>query len=324
MPAQTIDEVKLDLVKGFSAKIQGSKFYEDYAKIASYLSNPAAYIPALLKLEMQMKTKFTAALKLAYPTLKLNKANANDFDFLQKQYVGHALKQPKTSWSNDLVFAENAVRGFKKLLTSCLEANEREHDFNVPGTNVAIDIIVGLPAKFNDLLKDRRPFKDVGAGKEHGEHSHRIQWYLITQMGTGHPWGTLKEPAALIYEKLPGWNTKYTAHPEIFRKQRDFYMWEFLVDRDGVPSNAAMIPFKTLEQTDFRAPSNLNRWLISEQAALTFPFLNTCLRERWEKRSGMDPVTYFAKKALNNTEVNDALFKEIMDYILKNGILTRH
>jgi len=28
-----------------------------------------------------------------------------------------------------------------------------------------------------------------------------------------------------------------------------------------VPSNAAIIPFKTLEQSDFRAPSNLNRWL---------------------------------------------------------------
>lgn len=42
---------------------------------------------------------------------------------------------------------------------------------------------------------------------------------------------------------------------------RPFFLWEFLVDRDGVPSNAAIIPFKTLEQSDFRAPSNLNRWL---------------------------------------------------------------
>jgi hypothetical protein len=42
------------------------------------------------------------------------------------------------------------------------------------------------------------------------------------------------------------------------------------------PSNADIIPFKTAHQSDFRAPSNLNRWL-SEGRLPQYPLLTAVL-----------------------------------------------
>ena len=88
----------------------------------------------------------------------------------------------------------------------------------------------------------------MDGSKRVADDSERVQWYLITKLGT------LNHAVADIYASLPPWKTAKIG-------PRPFFLWEFLVDRDGVPSNAAIIPFKTLEQSDFRAPSNLNRWL---------------------------------------------------------------
>ena len=72
-------------------------------------------------------------------------------------------------------------------------------------------------------------------------------------------------------------------------------MWEFLVDRDGVPSNADIIPFKTAHQSDFRAPSNLNRWL-SDGRLPQYPLLAAVLADRWRRREHYMMDEYLAKK----------------------------
>jgi hypothetical protein len=72
-------------------------------------------------------------------------------------------------------------------------------------------------------------------------------------------------------------------------------MWEFLVDRDGVPTNAAVIPFKTADQQDFRAPSNVNRWL-KDGRTQGLELLEACLTDRWKRRSGAVFDVYMAKK----------------------------
>lgn len=311
MPAQSIEEVKVDMVKFFGERVRKSKFFEDYARIGSFLSNPVQYGFALAKLEAKLQKKFLERVAVQYPHINVGMLNKNDNRYVQQQYMANALKKPRQSWSTDLVGAEKAVKQLKKLLTTVLVTNEAKHGFG------AADIIVGFPANFNDLLKARKPFKDISAGHEHGEHSHRIHWFLVSQMTT------LTNPVALIYEKLPGWFAKDPRQPT----ERNFYMWEFLVDRDGEPSNAAIIPFKTTEQKDFRAPSNLNRWLCSIEAIERYPWLNACLRHRWDKRAESNLLFYVARKvlgihAVRMNDIDDDAFNKAQA-IIANGILTR-
>lgn len=323
MPAQTTEEVKKDLVTFFSEKIKASKFYDDYAAIASFLSDPRQYGPALRKLDTEMEELYVHRLARTFPKHDVPKLYAqkdlkNDFKYLQGAYKNSALSAPRKTWDADLVEAEKAIQQFKKLLTDTLAINEERHGFRIAADNPATDIIVGLPRGFNDLLRSKRPFKDIGAGHEHGEYSHRIQWYLITQMDS------LKTGAATIYEKLPGWSTKYTE----YTSPRNFYMWEFLVDRDGVPSNAAVIPFKTLEILDFRAPSNVNRWLCDMAQSTTYSWLHSSLKRRWDKRSAENLVLYVGKKLLkknfqNMRDIDDSDFEKIQGMITGDAIIQR-
>lgn len=323
MPAQTLEEVKLDLIKYFGNKISDSIFYDDYAAIASYLSDPKQYGDALRKLNDKMEKLYVSRIDKEYPSYRIsqlhkNKELTNDFSYLQKAHLSSQLSKDRKTWDSDLVEAEKAVKQFSKLLTEVLAKNEHKHGFGIAENNPAIDIIVGLPAKFNDLLRNKKPFKDIGAGHEHGEYSHRIQWYLITQMKG------LKNAPAYIYEKLPGWSTRHTQ----YINPRPFYMWEFLVDRDGVPTNAAVIPFKTAEQQDFRAPSNVNRWLCDMAQSQTYSWLHACLKKRWDKRSAQNLVLYVAKKMLKKTVLNmndlsNEEFEKIQKFILDDAIIKR-
>jgi hypothetical protein len=314
MPAQTIEEVKTDMVKYFGERVRASKYFEDYARIGSYLSDRKQYKPALGTLDCAMAWKFMRRLQMACPGIDLRKTGNLEREYLQVSHViGRPLRPPKALNADIKDAGAKALALFKKLLTECLAENERTHDFDVAEDNV-VDLVVGLPLKFNELLKARKPFKDVGAGKEHGEYSHRIQWYLISKMTT------LQHPVAEIYEKLPGWFAKDPKNAS----SRNFYMWEFLVDRDGVPSNASSIIYKTEEQRDFRAPSNLNRWLTSNEAAVRFSWLHTWLKRRWDKREGQDLIQYIATKILKAPyrEVADKPFNAAFA-TYQEGIVTR-
>jgi hypothetical protein len=326
MPPQTISDVKIDLVKYFSERITASKFYDDYAAIASYLSDPQQYSLALKKLNDEMEVLYSHRLERAYPFYARHAAafathfvNQNDYRYLNKAYKTN---KPRELWEREQIQAEQAIQQFKKLLTETLAKNELKHGFTIADINPTTDIIVGLPERFNDLLRNKKPFKDIGAGYQHGEYSHRIQWYLITQIRN------LNNPAATIYEKLPGWSTKYVEEYSKPRTQRDFYMWEFLVDRDGVPTNAALIPFKTAEQTDFRAPSNLNRWLCDEVQSETYQWLHSSLKRRWDKRSAQILIVYVANKKFQKSyklmrDIPNEEFGICQEFIEKTAIITR-
>lgn len=323
MPAQNVEEVKIDLIEYFSEKISSSKFFDDYAAIGSYLSNPNKYGDALRKLDSDMEQLYVNRISKEYPSYDIpnaykEKELTQDFKYLQKSYLSNQLIKERETWNTDLVKAEKAIKQFSKLLTATLANNEQKHGFSIEEENPATDIIVGLPSRFNELLRQKKPFKDVGAGHAHGEYSHRIQWYLITQMEG------LQFTPAEIYKKLPGWSTRHTE----YTTPRNFYMWEFLVDRDGVPTNAAVIPFKTTEQQDFRAPSNVNRWLCDMAQSQTYSWLHACLKKRWDKRSAENLTLYVAKKLLkksvnNMRDLNDDEFNKIEQCILGEAIIKR-
>jgi hypothetical protein len=277
---ETITQVKQDLVKWFGEKITGSKFFDDYARIGSYLSDPSQYRNGLDQLEATLEQKVDQRVPpLLYPNWR------RGFMHLLAQTYRKLGSQRETVNRTGYTLEALALGAFHKVLTDALKENEIQNGFQVGAHDNKIDILIGFPegSEFNDFLRARQLFKDLSAGKEHGENSHRIQWYLVTKMGT------LTNPVTEIYSKLPGWRTPEPIGP------RRFYIWEFLVDRDGVPSNAVSIPFKTTDQSDFRAPSNLNRWL-SDGRLPQYRLLWSILAERWQRRDGYMMDQYLAKK----------------------------
>jgi hypothetical protein len=58
----------------------------------------------------------------------------------------------------------------------------------------------GLTAQaFLDNLRLKRPFKDYGANAEHGEFTHRIQWYAVSKNVFG------STPSADVFASLADW-----------------------------------------------------------------------------------------------------------------------
>jgi len=294
----SIDDVQLHLAETFP-DIANSPYFEDYARIGSYLSDPNQYRRALEQLHSDMEQRFNAnleriGLKDVYPKWKRGFRQ-----YLTTTYMTLSKSRPSLSPRRETAKRDTydgysiAIAAFRKILTDSLKANELQNGFHVGSNDDKIDILIGFPevidgkSEFNNFLRQKKLFKDLSAGKEHGENSHRIQWYLISKMGT------LSHAVANIYASLPPFRTiKRPTDP------RSFYLWEFLVDRDGVPSNAAVIPFKTKVQTDFRAPSNVNRCLYDGVAFPHLDLLIAVVNERWDRRDGFLAGNYLGKKVL--------------------------
>ena len=294
----SIEEVKQQLIEAFTEKIASSAYFEDFAKIGSYLSDPNQYRHGLGQLHADMEQRFNTRLDDLLNNDPVLKKLYPEWRAGFRQYLRGALPSlykslgheratiDRSKFSLDLI----AIQVFRKILTDSLKTNELKNNFRLGESDGKTDILIGFPdevvegrSEFNNFLRERKVFKDLSAGRQHGENSHRIQWYLITKLGT------LAHPAAEIYTKLPGWRTP-TGKP------RSFFLWEFLVDRDGVPTNADTIPFKTKDQTDFRAPSNVNRCLKEAKVFPQFDLLSTVLAERWARRKQYQPGDYLAKK----------------------------
>lgn len=321
----SVEKVKLDLIEAFTEKIRGSAYFEDFAKIGSYLSDPNQYRHGLEQLHADMEQRFNSQLDVLMnddPVLKKLYPNWRDGlrQFIRGIYSENFGLRRGTVDRKKFSLDWIAIQAYRKILTDSLKANELKNGFHLGKSDDKSDILIGFPdevvegkSEFNTFLREKKVFKDLSAGREHGENSHRIQWYLITKIGT------LAHSASEIYSKLPGWRTP-TGKP------RSFFLWEFLVDRDGVPTNASSIPFKTLDETDFRAPSNVNRCLKDGKVFPRLDLLINVLSERWGRRTGHQPGDYLAKKlfppeALKelSIETRDFLWDQVKSRVVHEG-----
>ncbi|HET9234663.1 MAG TPA: LirA/MavJ family T4SS effector [Candidatus Eisenbacteria bacterium] len=319
----SIDAVKKDLSKWFhgmtstslddwNGGIEDSPFFEDYARIGSYLSDPNQYRHALEQLHAEMEARLNRNLDEMFAAPLYPHWRNGFIQLLKSVYQKLDTRTRRMVDRGKVSMAQIAIAAFRNILTGPLEENERKNGFQVGTYGKKIDILIGSPTglEFNTFLRKKQVFKDLSAGKEHGENSHRIQWYLISKLGT------LANPVADIYASLPDWKTAKIG-------SRPFFLWEFLVDRDGVPSNAESIPFKTLHQSDFRAPSNVNRWLTDGRVP-DLDLLTLVLSNRWERRTGEAADVYLARKMKLNW--NDLLPEEQEEFskavVLKGQVPT--
>jgi hypothetical protein len=297
---ESLLQVQQHLANCFSPKFQISAHFPTYVSMGSFLSDPSQYCHALLKLEMLLEDARGArvdAIKFALERQHRIKIETRPLlELLQGIREGRHINTPIPK--DILVFVPFAKQLFSKLLSSVLFEWESQNGFTLDPKG-KVDILFGNPGRlFNDELKAGRPFKDVGAGAEHGEFTHRIQWFMV---GTG-----LQLPnTGDIYKDIAKWMTPAEQRSLDGRSQAKRFLWEFLFDRDGMPSNASSVAFQSVDKYDFRAPSNLNRFFMEPKSGC--PILAWCLQDRFNKRKIQNlTMEYIEKKAPANPEAQRA------------------
>jgi hypothetical protein len=123
---------------------------------------------------------------------------------------------------------------------------------------------------FRAQLRAGRHWKDPGVPGQHGEYTHRIQWYLLAQalrQEIGNP--------VTIFMKIGG-----VVDPNPENKPNG--LWDALFDRnDGAGDNKFKVQ-STI--TDGRSPESLTKFIIAEDNAEKWPLLHWFIKARLKKR----------------------------------------
>lgn len=167
---------------------------------------------------------------------------------------------------------------FANLLNGTLGRFEEAHGFAVYNIEERMKVITltgNLSSEgFGKTLAEGRPFKDY-VGRDHGVHTHRIQWYCLQFAGLKTTWLVDLYKHLGTYPKGTGWGATW----------RD--AWYVTFDRQKENLNNGQNLNLTLEPAqDFRRPETLNLYLLNE-GALKYDILNTCLSSI-NGKSGLD------------------------------------
>jgi len=119
-------------------------------------------------------------------------------------------------------------------------------------------------------------WKDVGASAQHGEFTHRLQWYVVAASGV-----IPKNKVGEVYRKVGAFRDQ--AKDADGFDQRD--LWARLCDRPN-PLKSKGMKGGTDKLTDFRSPENFNDYLRGPEGAKLCPLLNAFLSARFAKRAG--------------------------------------
>lgn len=245
-------------------------YFPDYANIGAFLSsaeNRPAIKKALENLEADMEGEIGGTWrffdKKTWATSHFN-----------KQRDSFAPKKTPVSPDSD----------FRALLTKALDKFERSHGFVVPAK---LPIFAGFVFGnvFKDTIKNRMHFKDIGAGVNHGEFTHRIQWYAAVKAGA---LVTVdKEDAGTVYGAIHRWLNKSPG-----KGARLLQLWNYIFDMN----TPLLGKGESLGKDDFRAPENFNLWLTGDAEPDFCPLLRSFLRTRMTKRQTFLIEDYFKKK----------------------------
>ncbi|RKG92183.1 LirA/MavJ family T4SS effector [Corallococcus terminator] len=100
---------------------------------------------------------------------------------------------------------ESADPKFKGALSGVLAASQARHGFavehrvTIASTGVATGGFANIKA-FANLQKTSQHFKDLNAGPEHGEFTHQIQWYIISEL-----WNAVQQEAERMFTYTYGY-----------------------------------------------------------------------------------------------------------------------
>ena len=148
-----------------------------------------------------------------------------------------------------------------------------------------------MPNEFRRLIEEGKQWKDAGVPVEHGESSHRIQWFMIMNQLNPPIDGWVE-----FYKKIGQYEHRQKPpRPKRAEKMawgsgkpipwKNLGLWDALADRNPTTGTFAAGPYNTTEDNDFRSPENLHRYLTDAANAANFELLNAFLIGRKKKRA---------------------------------------
>lgn len=132
--------------------------------------------------------------------------------------------------------------------------------------------------EFMGMVNERVLFKDRGAARDHGENTHRLQWYAVAKDMETHPEHYTTTKASDLYQGLA---ERYQ------QGQRSKYHWMSLFDEDRNPG-------------DFREAETLHDHLRKQS---TLPFLQAASQAEHSKRRELGPLERYRKGSERNEEI---------------------
>jgi hypothetical protein len=281
---------------GVAAFAGASKRFHDFCQIGALLSDEQRCMDHLAELSKQMASRLVAGLSSG----RFDGGNAR---LAQLGRLQHRLTpdEVKKAAASDAPPRPK----FYSVLREVLENNERRWGFTTP-TRPASDatVLSGFvhPQSFETLLLEQaRHWKDPGASIDHGEYTHRLQWWIVCrECDVGGPY-SLKGRPVDRFKVLPQYKTaswrgaqlravgmeEETAQsiPSLASVYTNRSMWDFLFD--AVPANDSMAA-TTPASDSFRSPQYMNLFLTSADAIKKYPaifLLHIYLVTRYNKRS---------------------------------------
>lgn len=195
----------------------------------------------------------------------------------QKKALQQGRPFPEGGWMTDPDVIAVAYRRYdqgqatRRMLTRVLSAAERQAGFGAtladaresPGGAASMFMSLLDVPTFNAALRQGASWKDLGAQADHGEYTHRIQWYVINVRPR------LKTPAPSLFAFIAD-------APQAKGKDS---LWDVIFDR----STSGSVPPESPE--DCRRPENLLALLEDERRMQSIaPVLCAWLNARHQKR----------------------------------------
>lgn len=297
------------------------KLRQDYAHIGAFLSSRAKVLEALVPLEEQLRDHIVKSVpKLSMDQLKaFRPVSSADFKTHKALTAVLALREIEEGFNNpadygvlhsQAMYATGTDRfdmqpGGRPAVVpgkGGVPANAAAVDANPIALPKGIPTVVGLDLHYMDfnriLLAHGYQFKDVGAGKEHGEYTHRLQWWAVCQVKKA--LGLQLSPID-IFKSMGLLAAKGSGH---LQAGRHLYVWEALFDNFRSEGQAKGNKTEAYCTGTFNNPENFNSTLKNIDPAVT-PFdandstnlfcLKMLVRIRHDKRARTEDQSYLRK-----------------------------
>ncbi|ACB36335.1 hypothetical protein Lcho_4083 [Leptothrix cholodnii SP-6] len=277
-----------------------AQLVDDYCAIAAFLARPALVLKTLEVLEAELvlrmkKDQKTASGVSSYtPSDMTRKGHQIDCVFKTHKLLSGALAEVEFAHgfnnpgiqshlhSNAYVLAKGEGGFVNKQWDPQERGRSSKDPLPLPGGVPTSMGNVGSQDFNRVLLRHGYQFKDVGAGNDHGEYSHRLQWYAImTACNVTHTLALANTPLQ-IFKSLGSVFTRgnvVPAKPDI----HFIYLWETIFD--------CFVDAKTAQEQKsiawckgtFNSPNYLNRELCTIKAD-ALATLRVLMNVRYQKR----------------------------------------
>jgi hypothetical protein len=162
----------------------------------------------------------------------------------------------KAMYPADGTKRKNPPKQYKNLFSTVMRKMEKANGFG----ELSYAWGVSAEAFLNNLIA-RRPFKDYSASPNyHGEHTHRVQWWLLCRFVL-----PASGENAKYYEECAYWTCTLT---EVGPKDRTLYVWDYLFD-----SASNTTSFKSSESAGSN-PNNIYQLCLGTDKTFAYPLLS--------------------------------------------------